>query len=113
MCWALDKLGPLLDTNIISEVRKGANSNVHVSNWYAGIAETRVFVSCLTIGEIRKGIELAERRRDFNQAAALNTWLRTARALVWLRRSSYPSRSPPLSTAELRAGTLPSMSPRA
>ena len=65
----------LLDTNIISEVRKGRRSDPNVSNWYAGVGESQLFISSLTIGEIRKGIELARRRRDVDQAEALETWL--------------------------------------
>ena len=65
----------LLDTNIISEVRKGQRSDPSVSNWYAGVSESQLFISSLTIGEIRKGIELARRRRDVDQAEALETWL--------------------------------------
>lgn len=65
----------LLDTNIISEVRKGNRSDPKVSNWYAGVSESQLFISSLTIGEIRRGIELARMRRDVGQANALETWL--------------------------------------
>jgi predicted nucleic acid-binding protein len=64
----------LLDTNILSEVRKGARCNPHVSAWYAAIADEDLFLSTLVLGEIRKGIELA-RGRDPAKAAALETWL--------------------------------------
>ena len=47
----------LLDTNIISEVRKGQRSDPNVSNWYSGVSESQLFISSLTIGEIRRGIE--------------------------------------------------------
>ena len=67
----------LLDTNVVSEVRKGRRSDPNVSNWYAGVIESQLFISSLTIGEIRKGIELARRRRDVDQAEALELWLRT------------------------------------
>ena len=65
----------LLDTNIVSEVRKGRRSDPNVSNWYAGVGESQLFISSLTIGEIRKGIELARRRHDVDQAESLETWL--------------------------------------
>ena len=65
----------LLDTNIISEVRKGQRSDPNVSNWYAGVSESQLFLSSLTIGEIRRGIELARQRRDVDQAEALEAWL--------------------------------------
>ena len=65
----------LIDTNIISEVRKGARCDAHVSAWYASIADEDLFLSTLVLGEIRKGIELA-RPRDAGKAAALERWLR-------------------------------------
>ncbi len=65
----------LIDTNIISEVRKGARCDVHVSAWYVSVAAEDIFLSTLVIGEIRKGIELA-RPRDPGKAAALERWLR-------------------------------------
>jgi predicted nucleic acid-binding protein len=65
----------LIDTNIISEVRKGDRCDPHVSAWYASIADDDLFLSTLVLGEIRKGIELA-RPRDPDKAAALEQWLR-------------------------------------
>lgn len=65
----------LIDTNIISEVRKGARCDAHVSAWYASIADEDLFLSTLVLGEIRKGIELA-RIRDGSRAVALERWLR-------------------------------------
>ena len=69
----------LIDTNIISEIRKGARCDVHVSAWYASIADADIFLSTLVLGEIRKGIELA-RPRDVGKAAALERWLRDVEA---------------------------------
>ena len=65
----------LLDTNVVSEVRKGRRSDPSVSNWYTGVGESQLFISSLTIGEIRRGIELARRRGDVDQAKTLETWL--------------------------------------
>lgn len=64
----------LIDTNIISEVRKGDRCDRQVSSWYASVTEDELFLSTLVLGEIRKGVELA-RRRDPNRAAALERWL--------------------------------------
>ena len=64
----------LIDTNIISEVRKGDRCDPHVSAWYASIADEDLFLSTLVLGEIRKGVELA-RSRDPEKAAALERWL--------------------------------------
>ncbi len=65
----------LIDTNVISEVRKGAGCDAHVSAWYASIAGEEIFLSTLVLGEIRKGVERA-RPRDPRKAAALERWLR-------------------------------------
>ena len=65
----------LIDTNIISEVRKGARCDAHVAAWYASIADEDLYLSTLVLGEIRKGVELA-RPRDAGRAAALEHWLR-------------------------------------
>ena len=64
----------LLDTNIISEVRKGERCDSRVSAWYASIADEELFLSSLVLGEIRKGIELA-RARDGEKAMVLERWL--------------------------------------
>jgi hypothetical protein len=64
----------LIDTNIISEVRKGARCNQNVSAWYAGVADEDLFLSTLVLGEIRKGVELA-RPRDPDKAVTLERWL--------------------------------------
>jgi hypothetical protein len=69
----------LIDTNIISEVRKGARCDAHVSAWYASIADEDLFLSTLVLGEIRKGVELA-RPRDSGKAVALERWLREVEA---------------------------------
>lgn len=64
----------LIDTNIISEVRKADRCDRHVAAWYAAIADEDLFLSTLVLGEIRKGVELA-RPRDPDQAAVLERWL--------------------------------------
>lgn len=64
----------LLDTNVISELRKGKRADASVTAWFACVAEEEIFLSVLTIGEIRRGIE-SVRRRDPDSAAALDRWL--------------------------------------
>lgn len=64
----------LIDTNIISEVRKGARCDAKVAAWYASINDVDLYLSVLVLGEIRKGIELA-RPRDPAKADALEAWL--------------------------------------
>lgn len=69
----------LIDTNIISEVRKGERCDPHVSAWYAAVADDDLFLSTLVLGEIRKGVELA-RSKNPDKAAALERWLRQVEA---------------------------------
>lgn len=64
----------LVDTNIISEVRKGARCHPAVAAWWSGVEDRDLFLSTLTIGEIRKGVE-AVRIRDPDKARALEAWL--------------------------------------
>jgi predicted nucleic acid-binding protein len=64
----------LLDTNIVSEVRKGSRCNANVARWYRQVAEETLYLSVLVLGEIRKGIE-RNRVRDASQARALEKWL--------------------------------------
>jgi len=51
----------LLDTNIISEVRKGPRCNSKVAGWYASVDDAEIYLSVLVLGEIRKGLELLDR----------------------------------------------------
>lgn len=64
----------LIDTNVISEIRKGDRCDPGVAAWWADVAEDDLWLSALVLGEIRKGVELA-RRRDPQKAAALEAWL--------------------------------------
>lgn len=68
----------LLDTNVVSELRK-RDPDPHVLGWYETVASTDLFLSVLTIGEIRLGIERL-RRRDHSQANLLEQWLRRLHA---------------------------------
>lgn len=64
----------LIDTNVISELRKGDRCDSGVAAWWAGVGEGDLFLSPLVLGEIRKGVELA-RARDPQKAAVLERWL--------------------------------------
>jgi predicted nucleic acid-binding protein len=66
----------LLDTNVISEVRKGDRCNRHVASWYASIDDADIYLSVLVLGEIRGGIERA-RTKDPVKSAVLERWLAT------------------------------------
>lgn len=45
-----------------------------MASWFEGVSSGEVYLSALTVGEIRKGIENL-RRRDESKAEALDTWL--------------------------------------
>ena len=64
----------LLDTNIISELRKGVRTNKRVADWYESIEDRSLWLSALVIGEIRQGIERL-RRKDPASAVHLEKWL--------------------------------------
>ena len=64
----------LIDTNIISDVRKGDRCDPAVAAWWSGVAEDDLWLSPLVLGEIRKGVELA-RRRPPQRAEMLKAWL--------------------------------------
>jgi predicted nucleic acid-binding protein len=67
-------MGWLLDTNVLSELRKGKRANDGVRKWFAGVDGAELHTSVLVLGEIRRGIELI-RRRDDVAAQALDQWL--------------------------------------
>ncbi len=66
-------MGYLLDTCVLSELRK-PKADPGVAAWMAGIQPEEAFLSVLTLGEIRRGIEL-RRARDSAAARALERWL--------------------------------------
>ncbi len=66
--------GYLLDTNIVSELRKGARCAPPVRAWFEQVASDELFLSVLVTGEIRRGIELI-RRRDPESSRHLDAWL--------------------------------------
>ena len=66
--------GWLLDTNVLSELRKAKRCDVGVRRWFEETAAEELFISVLVLGEIRQGIERI-RLRDSVQARALEKWL--------------------------------------
>lgn len=64
----------LLDTNIVSEIRKAERADVHVTDWYASVSDENLYLSVLVLGEIRQGVERV-RPRDPVAATALERWL--------------------------------------
>ena len=69
----------LVDTNIISEARKHAKANRGVRKFFTRVTEekVRVFISVITVGELRRGVELIRHRGDTRQANLLEKWLDT------------------------------------
>lgn len=64
----------LLDTNVLSELRKGDRADVHVRSWFEDVPPEEIYLSVLVVGELRRGIE-SIRRRDAKQASVLERWL--------------------------------------
>jgi len=67
----------LLDTNVVSEIRRGRDPNVRA--WAEAVEDVELYLSVLTLGEIRKGVELL-RGRDPEQAEVFARWLHDLRA---------------------------------
>jgi predicted nucleic acid-binding protein len=69
----------LLDTNVISEARKRSKMNTGVREFFKQAAreEMRIFISVVTVGELRRGVELIRHRGDTRQASQLEQWLNT------------------------------------
>lgn len=63
----------LLDTNILSEVRK-PQGDARVKGWFEHVSSTELYLSVLVLGEIRQGVERL-RRRDETQAEVYERWL--------------------------------------
>lgn len=64
----------LLDTNILSELRKGSRCDERVRAWAVAVRGERHCISVLSLGEIRKGIEIL-RRKAPDQCPAFEQWL--------------------------------------
>jgi toxin FitB len=63
----------LLDTNVVSELRKPRPHGAVVA-WLSAVDDVHLFISVVTIAEIQAGIEIT-RDQDENKAAELETWL--------------------------------------
>lgn len=65
----------LVDTNVISEARRGTPQAV---NWMRSVDPQAIFLSVLTLGEIMRGIALKQ-KSDTSAAGHLAEWLRKLR----------------------------------
>ncbi len=64
----------LLDTNIISDLRRPAQTRRALATWFEDQHAESLYLSVVTLGEIRQGIEQL-RRRDSSQAQMIGVWL--------------------------------------
>ncbi len=74
----------LIDTNVISEIRKGARCDANVGRWWRNVHDHELYLSVLVLGEIHKGIEIRKgielaRRRSAERARTLELWLSETR----------------------------------
>lgn len=69
----------LIDTDVISELRKAPKTNQGVVRFLAEADKNNhaLYLSVITIGELRRGVEIIRHRRDVQQAKRLETWLGT------------------------------------
>lgn len=67
----------LIDTNVLSEARKGAKSDPGVCSFFheAVARDHRLYLSAVTVGELRRGVERIRHRGDTPQADLLEAWL--------------------------------------
>ena len=67
----------LLDTNVVSELRKGGGGDVGVQQFFRQTrrAAKRRYLSVVTLGELRRGALLLRYRNDFRQAALIDNWV--------------------------------------
>lgn len=64
----------LLDTNVVSELRKRENCHPKVRSWMLANLDVGHFLSVMTLGEIRNGIEIL-RRKNAIKAESIEQWL--------------------------------------
>jgi toxin FitB len=64
----------LLDTNIISEARKGKKANVGVQEFRKTVDDAELYLSVQTVGELRRGVEIIKHRGDVVQGTKLERW---------------------------------------
>lgn len=69
----------LLDTNVVSEFRKGDRADAGVTRWISGVSASDLALSVLVVGEMEVGVARL-RRRDPSAAESLAAWLNSVRA---------------------------------
>lgn len=73
----------LIDTDVISEARKGVKANAGVRGFFASAVResTPLYLSVITLGELRQGVERIRYRGDRAQASTLERWLQRVTAV--------------------------------
>jgi toxin FitB len=68
----------LVDTDVISEIRKGAKAHDGVREFFEVASRDAIplYLSVVTVGELRTGVERLRHRGDIKQADLLERWLR-------------------------------------
>ncbi|NPT58377.1 type II toxin-antitoxin system VapC family toxin [Paraburkholderia elongata] len=67
----------LIDTNVISEIRRWERANPGVRRFFtqAEKEERELYLSVITVGELRRGVEQVRQRGDLPQAIVLERWM--------------------------------------
>ena len=67
----------LIDTNVISELRKKRKANLGVKRFFQEAIDNNqsIYLSVITVGELRRGVNLIRHRGDNPQASKLESWL--------------------------------------
>jgi toxin FitB len=81
----------LLDTNVLSELRRPQKAAPKVAAWAASVRQAELYLSVITILEIEAGILLIEHRNDQAQAGTMRIWMDRI-------RQSFASRILPVDT---------------
>jgi predicted nucleic acid-binding protein len=69
----------LIDTNVISEIRKRDRADRNVADWVRETPVHEIGTSVMVLAKIRRGIEL-KRRKDPDQAKLLDAWFERMRS---------------------------------
>lgn len=64
----------ILDTNVVSELRKAKKANPNVKKWARPLPSASLYISVISVLELEIGILLIE-RRDKEQGAILRAWM--------------------------------------
>src|SRR5215469_9943721 len=69
----------LIDTNVVSETRKKERANPGVVSFFDEVFASgqRAYLSVISVGELRRGVEIVRHRGETDQASLLEAWLAT------------------------------------